>query len=174
MSFPPRGRPPTAPAPTLPISEQPSQAVSLPPAAAITWIAVARLTIPGDPAQSAEARRWLTKFLQDHLGARAAADDAVLVLSELVANALRHSRSADPGGKIAILAAVRPGTLRLEVTDEGGTWTPSPEALVSMADEETGERGRGLKIVAVLARRWAITGDPSSWTVWAEFGGTAR
>lgn len=164
MSHLPRGRPPAAPALTSPISEEPSQPVSPLPAAAITWTSVARLTIPGDPAQSAGARLWLRTFLQNHDAARPAADDAVLVVSELVSNALLHSRSGLPGGEITVIAAVRPGRLRLEVTDQGDPRPAGPGAVALDPDE----RGRGLEIVAALATEWGINAGPGLRTTWAE------
>lgn len=87
-------------------------------------------------------------------------DDAVLLTSELAANAVMHSRSGRPGGKFTVRAAVKPGDYRwVEVQDEGGVW-----------DSHTGsvEGGRGLEIVNTLASDWGRDGSPAAgWTVWA-------
>lgn len=90
-------------------------------------------------------------------------EDARLVVSELVGNALRHARPlADH--TIAVGWSVRPDVLRLSVTDGGSSASmPSPRRAGDLA---TG--GRGLKIVQSLARRWGVESEGSSTTVWAE------
>src|SRR5260370_13730578 len=87
-------------------------------------------------------------------------DAAVLLASELAANAVLHSLSGRPGGKFTVRAAVKPGEyLWVEVEDEGGTW------ITQAAD---GECGRGLDIVAAIADEWGRDGDPvTGWVVWA-------
>ena len=51
------------------------------------------------------------------------ADDVVLVLSEISANACQHSRSGKPGGKFIVRLQHSPGEcVRGEVEDEGGPW----------------------------------------------------
>ena len=121
----------------------------------ITW---AR-TFPAVPAQVAEARRFLAGLLEP----RPAAADAVLCLSELAANAVVHSRSAEPGGSFTVRIQVDGPRLRVEVGDQGGPWdTPRP----ARADEPT---GRGLVIVGQLASRWGCAGHSrTGWTVWFE------
>ena len=53
----------------------------------------------------------------------AAAADAVLVASELAANAVTHSASGQPGGLLTIRAETRPGAyLRAEIEDQGSAW----------------------------------------------------
>lgn len=52
-----------------------------------------------------------------------AADDAVLIASELSANAAGHSRSGRPGGKFIVRLQHAPGDcLWGEVEDEGSSW----------------------------------------------------
>lgn len=121
----------------------------------ITW---AR-TFPAVPAQVAEARRFLAGLLD----AGPAADDAVLCLSELAANAIVHSRSREPGGSFSVRVQVGGQRLRVEVGDQGGPWhTPARPS----ADEPS---GRGLLIVGRLAARWGCAGHSrTGWTVWYE------
>ena len=112
---------------------------------------------PGNPARAREARRFLAAIL-DH---NPVAEDAVLCLSELAANAAIHSRSGQPGGQFSVRAELGGGLLRVEVRDQGGPWTWPP------ADDAG--RGRGLLIVAALARAWGRDGDTATgWTVWFE------
>jgi Histidine kinase-like ATPase domain len=52
-----------------------------------------------------------------------AADNAVLLASELAANAVTHSASGQPGGLLTIRAETQPGAyLRAEIEDQGSTW----------------------------------------------------
>ena len=119
----------------------------------ITW----SRAFPAAPAQAREARRFLAAILDGH----PATDDAVLCLSELVTNASVHSRSSEPGGCFTVRAQLHDCLLRVEVRDGGGPWI-----WPAYADEQ---HGRGLLIVAQLARAWGRTGDSETgWTVWYE------
>jgi anti-sigma regulatory factor (Ser/Thr protein kinase) len=93
--------------------------------------------------------------------ARVDADDAELVVSELITNALRHG---GPGVDLWVrpLAA---GGLRLEVVDGRGGSTPQ----VQRPDDDA-ESGRGLVIVETLARRWGTERLAAGKQVWCELG----
>jgi anti-sigma regulatory factor (Ser/Thr protein kinase) len=111
---------------------------------------------PATAAQVREARQFLASALDGH----PAADEAILCLSELVANASVHSRSREPGGRVTVTAAIRGSELRVDVRDGGGQWTWPVHG-------PGGQRGRGLLIVGQLARQWGRTGDSvTGWTVW--------
>lgn len=73
-------------------------------------------------------------------------DDAALLLSELVTNAVHHGG----GSLIAVRATCSDGILHCEVCDEG-THTPIRpcHAVTSLTDH-----GRGLQILATLASCW--------------------
>jgi hypothetical protein len=90
------------------------------------------------------------------------ADDFVLLASELVTNAIVHSRSGLPGGVLTVRAEVRPGDFAwLEVEDLGGPW------IEREPDEES---GRGLDLVTALAGEgnWAVENGsvPGTRLVW--------
>ncbi|MDQ2875453.1 MAG: helix-turn-helix domain-containing protein [Actinomycetota bacterium] len=75
----------------------------------------------GRPDQVREARA----FLRGILGGCPVADAALLVCSELAANAVQHSRSARTGGAFTIRAQLWPGAWAwVEVQDDGGRWEP--------------------------------------------------
>jgi len=114
---------------------------------------------PAVPAQVREAREFLSAILDGC----AAADDAVLCVSELAANAIVHSRSRAPGGQFLVRVRRHGDDLRVEVTDQGGPWAQPAD---------TDQRGgRGLLIVDRLTRSWGRAGDDRSrWTVWFEMG----
>jgi serine/threonine-protein kinase RsbW len=112
---------------------------------------------PATPAQIREARQFLTGILDGH----PARDDAVLCLSELATNATIHSRSREPGGHFRVRAERHTGHVRVEVSDQGGPWEPK--------SSHEGENGRGLLVVAQLARDSGRSGDEhAGWTAWFE------
>ena len=89
-------------------------------------------------------------------------DDAVLVLSELVSNAIKHAAPL-PSGDISVCWALRQDRLHLEITD-GGALT-RPQAAVA-AVSSLG--GRGLDIVRTVCSEWGVTEDGNAVTVWAD------
>lgn len=104
----------------------------------------------------AELRTALARW-----GLAAIEDAALLVLSELLTNAVLHGRA--PGREIETRCAPLHGGLRIEVHDAAGG---SPR-LTPCDSESSG--GRGLPLVAALAARWGVAerqGPGKS--VWAE------
>lgn len=86
------------------------------------------------------------------------ADTALLLVSELVSNAILHARST-----IGLTATRTPDGLRVEVTD-ASTRPPLPR--YDVADAAT---GRGLLLVDQLADSWGFdTPGPDGKTVWFE------
>lgn len=111
---------------------------------------------PARPDQVGQAR----KFLAAALGGCPAADDAVLVVSELAGNSVLHSASSRPGGAFTVRVEVLHGDhVRIEVRDEGGPWDERPCA----------DRGvHGLAIVRALATASGTNGDAlTGWIAWA-------
>jgi len=88
-------------------------------------------------------------------------DDAVLVVSELVGNSIRHARAL-PAGNLAVRWERRAGGLTISVTDGGGLQAP---AVREATPYDT--RGRGLSIVAALTDFWGVSHGPDTVTVWA-------
>ena len=117
----------------------------------------AECRLAGEAAQVRAARRFVAELLGDNWPD---VDAAVLLTSELAANAVLHSASGRPGGKFTVRAAVEPGVyLWVEVEDEGGPWTQTP------GDREA---GHGLDIVWAIADDWGKDGGPmTGWVVWA-------
>lgn len=118
------------------------------------------------PASAGEVRRQLGADLTDAGIAPAVIGDAALVLSELVGNAVRYGRPL-PGGVLEVSWSLDGDSLWLRVSDGGG---PSVPVRHQAGPEDV--RGRGLAIVAALARDWGVeqshngTGPMS--TVWVE------
>jgi anti-sigma regulatory factor (Ser/Thr protein kinase) len=86
--------------------------------------------------------------------------DLALLTSEVVTNAVQHSRTA------AIELAVVDGTTftRIEVSNPGHPWDRRPEPRASEPDEAG---GWGLFLVEQLSDRWGVS--DSDRTVWFEF-----
>lgn len=105
----------------------------------------------GSPDEVAKVRSGMREFLSGY----PKPDDAVLIVSELAANAILHS--ASQGGMFTVRAERHGTWVRLEVEDAGGPWIPHP------ADG----RPHGLDLVSCLARTWGIDSLPTGRTVWA-------
>ncbi|MEU9885332.1 ATP-binding protein [Sphaerisporangium sp. NPDC051011] len=111
---------------------------------------------PGTEASVGEARRWLRKVLADH----ARRDDATLLLSELFANAVTHAASPE----IAVGVLVEwDGTVQVKVTDQGTTTVP---CVCRVPADDLAERGRGIRLVRSLSRRWGFIKEAAGCTVW--------
>lgn len=119
---------------------------------------VGSLRIRGHPEHVCEARAFVAKALGE---GNPLADVAVLLTSELVTNAVVHSRSRRPGGTVALLVIETPGGLRVEVTDGGSDLsTPVVKSDVYVAE------GHGLLLVQTLAQQWGYVRDEVGTTVW--------
>ncbi|MFD0229292.1 ATP-binding protein [Streptomyces hirsutus] len=92
-------------------------------------------------------------------------DDAKLIVSELVTNAIQHGS----GAQVTFTMTVRDGFLYIAVHDE----TPGRPNAQRACDEA--ERGRGLFLVNCLATAhggtWGTSGDGTTWCALALSGG---
>jgi anti-sigma regulatory factor (Ser/Thr protein kinase) len=95
-------------------------------------------------------------------------DEAEIVASELVSNAIRHARPLSDGN-LRVHWKVKAGVVEVEVTDGGSESSPRPAPRTIWAPS-----GRGLRIVRSLAHEWGVTEDRSGTTVWASLGGPSR
>lgn len=119
--------------------------------------------LPHDLASAAVARRHVTAMLHRQGVSPDRCDDAALVVSELVGNALRHARPlAD--GTLRVRWRVQEQLLTVEVTDGGSESRPAPRAAVADAAATS---GRGLGIIDVISQSWGVREEPFGTTVWA-------
>jgi serine/threonine-protein kinase RsbW len=119
------------------------------------------LDLPFSASSAAVARQQLIEWMQSLNAREEQRDDARLVVSELVGNAVRHARPlADGTMKVAWVAG--PTWLDIAVTD-GGART-SPEKVDAGVSDLA---GRGLAIVETLASRWWVESTRSRTTVHA-------
>ena len=107
------------------------------------------------------ARQRLADDLQRSQVSPARIDDARLVLSELMANAIMHARPL-PSGCIVASWQVDDRGVTISVTDGGGPTEPQPASASLLA---TG--GRGLAVVQELSVDWGVRGDAHEVTVYA-------
>nr|WP_145488469.1 MULTISPECIES: ATP-binding protein [Streptomyces] len=115
-------------------------------------------TLPRDP-QSAATARGLVRAAISTWGLDDLTDDAVLIVSELVANAVRHARWRSIR---VMVERIAPRTVRVAVADF------SHALPVPCAPKNDEEGGRGLALVLTLAANWGA--DERHWgkVVWAE------
>jgi anti-sigma regulatory factor (Ser/Thr protein kinase) len=116
---------------------------------------MAGMALPIDERSVATARRLLLAALDEREDP--AVDDAVLVISELVTNAVRHTRTV-----LFVLVTIENHTLHVDVTDDDPTLPVPPDP------EHDATNGRGLRIVDALATRWGVTPTTEGKAVWFE------
>ena len=117
----------------------------------------AHLELPRELTSVRLARRFVSERLAEW-GLESIRDDALLVTSELAANAITHADST-----CRLRVSLTPTTLRIDVVDTG-SGTPEPQPPSS-----TEEHGRGLHLVAAVTTAWGLEMVPDDGKiVWAE------
>ena len=112
----------------------------------------------------AERARVARDFVSAVLGPRhPCGDDAVLLVSEVFGNSVRHSGSAAPGETVTVTVKAGYGMVRVEVIDRSGPGVPE----LRPADGDA-EGGRGLELVARLAARWGWRRHGGRTVTWFE------
>lgn len=107
--------------------------------------ALTALTLPSAPHSARLARSYIRSALCDHdMGDYV--DDAEMVASELVTNAIEHADALTIG--LELLELEGSGAVAVVVTD------PSRRPPVQLHPTADLEHGRGLNIVAALSARW--------------------
>ena len=129
--------------------------------------------LPHSSVSVRQARAKLAQDLSERDVLGTVVDDAILILSEFVTNALRHARALTSDTIRVSWNLTGDGLLRIEVTDGGGTTRPVTKPY-SMS--VSAQAGRGLEIVDRLADRWGSQREESGdeYTVWAELIVRAR
>ncbi|MBD9733105.1 ATP-binding protein [Streptomyces sp. H28] len=123
------------------------------------------VSLPSLPESAAIARRITQVVILRHWGLTArTTEDAVLLVSELVGNAVRHT-----GARVfGLRMHRRRGRIRVEVRD------PSRGLPCLMPVQELDTSGRGLFLVDKLADRWGVDLLPRGKTTWFEMRVTER
>lgn len=118
---------------------------------------------PGTPRQAGAARRFAAALL----AGSPFCDDALVVVSELFTNAVRHTHSGQPGGLVIVQVSRWRLGVRLAVTDQG---SPGRPVIRVPAFGEPAESGTGLFLVSQLASRLDWHDDASGRTLCAILG----
>ncbi|MFE9776027.1 ATP-binding protein [Streptomyces sp. NPDC005931] len=121
--------------------------------------AESEVPLPSRPESAATARRLTQVVVLRHWGLTPkTTEDAVLLVSELVGNAVRHTGARVFGLRLRR----RRGWIRVEVRD------PSRALPCLMPVQELDISGRGLFLVDTLADRWGVDLLPRGKTTWFE------
>jgi len=86
------------------------------------------------------------------------AEDVLLLVSELVTNAVLHARTA-----VHVSACVEPGRILVSVGDDDPDHAPRRTEPLALATS-----GRGMRLVDLLATSWGVEVGTSSKVVWFE------
>jgi CheY-like chemotaxis protein len=116
----------------------------------------AELTLEPSPESPAHARAFTQRVLRGW-SCEPLIEDAQLIISELVTNAIRHA-----GSSATLWLRLSTRTLQITVADEHrASPRPLPASL-------TRRHGRGLMVVAALAAAWGVEPHHGGKAVWAE------
>ena len=119
---------------------------------------MATLLVPHEPASAGRVRQALYEDLGAHHVDQESSDSVVLIASELLGNAIRHTpNDAD----LCVSWEFERDALRVDVRDHSHT-TPSPRV-----PQPTDSSGRGLTIVSTLAYEWGFDRSDAGKRVWA-------
>jgi anti-sigma regulatory factor (Ser/Thr protein kinase) len=124
--------------------------------------------LTGTPDAARQARALIGDLLGDD---HPTVDDAALIVSEMVSNAIAHSQSGQPGGtlSIAVEMAPQPGDVRIQVRDFGDL-----EAPVLTTASPDSEHGRGLAIITALAAEWGSETSHAGHATWCRLSSSRR
>jgi serine phosphatase RsbU (regulator of sigma subunit)/anti-sigma regulatory factor (Ser/Thr protein kinase)/PAS domain-containing protein len=117
------------------------------------------LSLPGGAEAPRMARQAFREAFEGRLPSRVEGD-ALIVVSELVSNAIRHGGARTPSTEVGLHAALRDGVLRIEVTDPGRGFEPGGHG-------PRADGGFGLHLLDRIATGWGVSGREPV-TVWVE------
>jgi anti-sigma regulatory factor (Ser/Thr protein kinase) len=118
--------------------------------------------LPPVPSSLARARQMVDETVQ---APPATVHDAQVVLTELLANEIKHGRYTQGDPLVCAVNRVR-SVVRIEVRHAGPPFD-MPQAPVHPA-LELRETGWGLALITRLADRWGVSDDDGRRRVWAE------
>jgi len=120
----------------------------------------AAVELPGGLQASAAARGVVADTLSG-VASRGELDDLLIIVTELVNNAVVHGGAADAGERVLVHVAAADERLRAEVSSRGAAF----ELRAPSAVDEPG--GFGLLLVDQLSSRWGVDGG-DDFCVWFE------
>lgn len=120
-------------------------------------VVLGSLTVPGHPRHVSRVRDFVRRAAA--VMPTVDSDAATLLVSELVTNAIQHTKSGTDGAVTIIVASLADGLL-VEVTDDGSAGQPMVKSDLYAA------QGHGLFLVQQVAAQWGYMRDPAGTTVW--------
>jgi serine/threonine-protein kinase RsbW len=140
------------------------------PAAMADATVLGHITIPGRGEQVKVARSFVAGVIGDLAGLDGGTlHSAMLLTSELVTNAIRHSRSGAAGGSVMLVILHADDGVRVEVTDSG-----SADGTPVVKDDVYTCAGHGLFLVEAVADQWGYRrAAHAGTTVWFSLDLTA-
>jgi anti-sigma regulatory factor (Ser/Thr protein kinase) len=118
--------------------------------------------LPSLPEASIEARRFVRETVANDIEAQVL-EDAILLTSELVTNAVRHAGHA-AGDPIEVEITMDDRVIRVTVLDNGSGFDPD-------RPRERGEEGGlGFHLVRALSSTWGVERTAAGTGVWFEIG----
>lgn len=121
--------------------------------------------LPGTPESPSLARALAREVLGD---SHPALDTVLLVVSELVTNAILHSQSGADGGTVLLALCPAPAGVLIQVRDCGGPWRP----LELVRSGTPAEHGYGLVLVDALADSWGTLASTQGRVTWCRISAT--
>lgn len=119
-------------------------------------------SFPATPRSVPEARDWARSLLSLS-GPSPILDDTLLLLSEVITNAITHSDSGrSRSGQVSVQITRLGTTVHVEVADVGSSTTTPAVRTPAFADDG----GRGLWLVDTLADEWRFQHDETGGLVW--------
>jgi anti-sigma regulatory factor (Ser/Thr protein kinase) len=114
------------------------------------------VNLTGEAASVTYARSWVKELLGTE---HPALDSVLLIVSELVTNSVRHSKSGQ-GGWITLRITAADGVVHGDVIDAGS------ESVPRVCRDPEGEGGRGMFLVEQFAQEWGFHDDEAGRVVW--------
>jgi anti-sigma regulatory factor (Ser/Thr protein kinase) len=113
-------------------------------------------TFPRHIRAASSARQFVRRATAGH----PAADEALLVAGELIANSLAHAVDATA---VTVTVAVSQAFIRIDVHDDGTLGIPHMREAGPDAED-----GRGFRIINQVAQRWGFIREHAHSCCWAE------
>lgn len=139
---------------TVPVADLPDQPMTS------DRLLTENTTLPRDPSILKQARHWLADILTAWNVPDDDADNAVLLLSEILANSVLHAGGDD---KAEVWVTLWGASLKISVSDPDGN-----TAIAAPSPRDSAEHGRGLMIVDALAHRYGTHRTPAGKCFWVE------
>ena len=115
--------------------------------------------LPGTAESAGLARALAREVLGD---GHPQLETVLLVVSELVTNAIMHSQSGAGGGTVLLALCPGPAGVLVQVRDNGGPWRPLELVKPGMA----AEHGYGLLLIDALADSWGTLASTQGRVTW--------